>query len=69
MVFERAALSYFGSDNGVDLEKDVLARLAADGQLMMHRHTGYWASMDTFKDAQVLSDAWDAGAPWKLWAE
>ena len=69
MVFERAALSYFGSDNGVDLEKDVLARLATDGQLMMHRHAGYWASMDTFKDAQVLSDAWDAGAPWKLWAE
>lgn len=69
MVFDRAALSYFGSDNGVDLEKDVLPRLVADGQLVMYRHTGYWASMDTFKDAQVLSDAWDAGAPWKLWAE
>ena len=69
MVFESAALSYFGSDNAVDLEKDVLPRLVADSQLMMYRHTGYWASMDTFKDAQVLSDAWEAGAPWKLWAE
>jgi len=35
----------------------------------MYRHAGYWSSMDTFKDAQVLSDAWDAGAPWKLWSE
>ncbi len=69
MVFESAALAYFGSDNAVDLEKDVLPRLVADSQLMMYRHTGYWASMDTFKDAQVLGDAWEAGAPWKLWAE
>jgi glucose-1-phosphate cytidylyltransferase len=69
MVFESAALGYFGSDSAVDLEKDVLPRLVADGQLMMYRHTGFWASMDTFKDAQVLSDAWEAGAPWKLWAD
>ena len=35
MVFESDALGYFGSDNSVDLEKDVLPRLVADGQLMM----------------------------------
>ena len=69
MVFERAALDFFGVDDGVDLEKDVLPKLVAGGELMMYRHAGYWSSMDTFKDAQVLSDAWDAGAPWKLWSE
>ena len=69
MVFERAALDFFGVDDGVDLEKDVLPKLVAGGELMMYRHAGYWSSMDTFKDAQVLSDAWEAGAPWKLWSE
>lgn len=71
-VFERGALDYMqGNDGGeaeaIDLEKESLARLAADGQLMMYRHMGFWASMDTFKEAQTLNDLWDRGAPWKVW--
>ncbi|MBI5830400.1 MAG: NTP transferase domain-containing protein [Chloroflexi bacterium] len=66
-VFERGALDYLQGDDSVDLEKDALPRLAADGQLMMYRHTGFWASMDTFKEAQTLNDLWDQGAPWKVW--
>ncbi|MBI3241543.1 MAG: NTP transferase domain-containing protein [Chloroflexi bacterium] len=66
-VFERAALDYMQGGEDVDLEKESLARLAADGQLMMHRHAGFWASMDTFKEAQTLNDFWDRGAPWKVW--
>jgi glucose-1-phosphate cytidylyltransferase len=66
-VFEWAALDYLAGDDSVDLEKEVLPRLAADGQLMMYRHDGFWASMDTFKEAQELGEIWEQGAPWKIW--
>lgn len=66
-VFEREVQAYLKGQDDVDLEKEALARLAGDGQLMMHRHTGFWASMDTFKEAQTLNELWDNGAPWKVW--
>jgi glucose-1-phosphate cytidylyltransferase len=34
---------------------------------MLYRHTGFWQSMDTFKDAQSLTEVWEASAPWKVW--
>jgi glucose-1-phosphate cytidylyltransferase len=50
------------------LEREPLARLAADGQLRAYRHHGFWDCMDTYKDAVVLNDLWNGGeAPWKLW--
>ncbi len=67
-IFERAVLDYLQGDDTVDLEKEALPRLAADGELMMYQHQGYWASMDTFKEAQTLNDLWEKGAPWKLWS-
>jgi len=70
--FERGAVAYMqgrGADDAtVDLERDTLATLAADGQLMAYRHTGFWASMDTFKEAEVLNETWEQSAPWKVWA-
>ena len=66
-VFEHEFLEYLSGDESVDLETDALPRLAADGQLMMYRHEGFWASMDTFKDARYLNEVWDENAPWKVW--
>jgi len=68
MVFEREVFDYLAEDNRVDLESGALTRLAADGQLMMYRHTGFWQSMDTFKDALTLNELWDGESPpWKVW--
>jgi glucose-1-phosphate cytidylyltransferase len=51
------------------LEREPLARLAQAGQLRAFRHEGFWDCMDTYKDALLLNDLWEAGqAPWKLWA-
>jgi glucose-1-phosphate cytidylyltransferase len=66
-VFERAALGYFGGPDRLDLEREVLPQLAADDQLRMYPHSGFWASMDTFKEAQELNELWERGAPWKVW--
>lgn len=66
-VFERQVLDYVLGDDTVDLERETLGRLAKEGQLMMYKHEGFWASMDTFKEAQTLNELWDKGAPWKVW--
>lgn len=68
MLFERPVFDYLTEDNSVDLESGALARLAADGQLMMYHHTGFWQSMDTFKDALTLNELWDGeNPPWRVW--
>ncbi len=67
MVFERGMLKYLADDDQVDLEREALPRLAADGQLMIYRHTGFWRSMDTFKEALELDTVWRESAPWKVW--
>ena len=61
--FESGALGYLDEESV--LEREPLARLAADGQLCAHRHEGFWDCMDTYKDAVALNDLWAAGeAPW-----
>jgi glucose-1-phosphate cytidylyltransferase len=61
--FESAVLSRLPPDSV--LEREPLARLAADGELRAHRHEGFWECMDTYKDAVALNDLWDSGrAPW-----
>jgi glucose-1-phosphate cytidylyltransferase len=64
--FEPSALDYLDEDSV--LEREPLERLAADGKLRAHRHEGFWDCMDTYKDAVVLNDLWEAGeAPWRVW--
>lgn len=49
-------------------ENDPLKGLAADGQLAVYRHKGFWAAMDTLRDRVRLEQQWVEGrAPWKVW--
>ncbi|MBI2203075.1 MAG: glucose-1-phosphate cytidylyltransferase [Candidatus Rokubacteria bacterium] len=68
-VFNRAVFDYLSDDDGCVLEREPLERLAKDHQLEMYRHDGYWQCMDTPRDLQHLHEAWQHGAPWKVWAE
>jgi len=68
-VFEREVLRYLEGDDGVVLEQEPLRRLAADGQLAVYEHHGFWRAMDTFKDAQEMNNLWAQGAPWKVWPD
>jgi glucose-1-phosphate cytidylyltransferase len=64
--FQAGALSYLERDSV--LERAPLERLAAESQLWAHRHEGFWACMDTYKDAVQLNDLWASGAaPWRMW--
>ena len=67
-VFERKALDYLSTDPSCVLEREPLERLAADGQLSVYRHDGFWQCMDTFRDLQQLNQLWGSGeAAWKTW--
>ena len=49
-------------------EMEPLTGLAADGELMAFRHTGFWQPMDTLREKTQLESLWDSGrAPWKVW--
>jgi glucose-1-phosphate cytidylyltransferase len=64
--FSRSALEVLTPDSV--LEREPLERMAAARQLRAYRHQGFWACMDTHKDAVELGDLWAQGrAPWKLW--
>jgi glucose-1-phosphate cytidylyltransferase len=64
--FEPSVLELLDEDSV--LEREPLSRLADAGELRAFHHNGFWECMDTYKDAVLLNDLWDAGrAPWKLW--
>ncbi len=66
MLCEPRMLDYVSADSV--LEHEPFERLAADEQLRGWRHTGFWDCMDTYKDAVVLNDLWEAGSPpWRTW--
>lgn len=50
------------------LEKDVLQKLAAQGQLNSYVHRGFWQCMDTMREKEKLEELDASGkAPWKVW--
>jgi glucose-1-phosphate cytidylyltransferase len=66
-VLEPKVFEYIEGDSTV-FEKEPLEKLAADNELCAFCHTGFWQSMDTIRDKNVLEDLWKSGdAPWKIW--
>ena len=62
MVFQKDVFSHWAGEN---LERDVLPKLASEGQLYMHRHDGFFKSMDSFKEQQELEELINSGKkPW-----
>ncbi len=67
LCLEPEALELIAPDSV--LEREPLERLATHGQLRAYRHDGFWACMDTHKDAVELGDLWAQGrAPWRIWS-
>lgn len=60
-VMEPGALDYI--QPGEFFERRPMQQLAADGQLAVYEHHGYWAAMDTFRDVVALNEEWASGRP------
>jgi len=68
-VLEPAVLDYIEGDLSI-WEREPMEQLAQDGQLQAWRHHGFWQSMDTLRDKQVLEGLWESGEPpWKIWTD
>ncbi len=67
-VFSRKIFDYLADDDNCDLEVGALERVAEAGELMVYKHPGSWACMDTLRDMEYLNRLWDDGkAFWKAW--
>jgi len=65
-VFKKEIFKYF--ENGEELVEEPFRRLIEKGELISYKHDGFWASMDTFKDKQLLAELYQRGnAPWQVW--
>ena len=54
--------------NNCSWEADMLPKLVNMNQLSCYEHEGFWQSMDTVRDRDVLEALWSSGnAPWKSW--
>ncbi len=68
-VCEAGFLDYIDGDDCI-LEREPLEKLAAQGELMAYRHSGFWQCMDTVRDRQLLEELWSGdAAPWKVWTD
>lgn len=66
-VFEPGVFDYLDGDATV-LEASPMERLAAAGQLAAYQHGGFWQSMDTLRDRQLLEKLAESGTPpWMAW--
>jgi glucose-1-phosphate cytidylyltransferase len=64
--FKAAFASYLSDAPDCVLEQQPLTQLAADGQLQIFKHQGFWACMDTQRDRDQLNALWNSGdAPWR----
>lgn len=66
-VLEPSVIDYIEDDTTV-WEKDPLQKIAHDGKLAAYKHYGFWQSMDTLRDKNVLEELWNSGKPpWRIW--
>jgi glucose-1-phosphate cytidylyltransferase len=66
-VLNTGAIDYI-TDDTTTWEREPIAGLAHDGQLMGYQHDGFWSCMDTLKEKNMLEDLWRSGeSPWKIW--
>ena len=67
MVLEPKVFDYIKDDSTV-FERDVLMRLADEGELKSYVHKGFWQCMDTILEKKILEHCIEIGeAPWIRW--
>ena len=62
-ICQPEVLDLIDGDNQM-FEREPLERLAKAGELMAYKHQGFWHSMDTKRDRDMLESLWSSGAPW-----
>ncbi len=67
MVLNPGVFDYISGDETV-FEKEPLEQIAADGELIAYKHSGFWKCMDTQRDKMQLENMIASKkAPWMRW--
>ena len=67
-VFNKKIFDYLSDFEDCDLEFGTFEKLAGAGELMVYKHSGFWACMDTLRDVEYLNNLWKKNdAQWKIW--
>jgi len=67
-VLNHKIFDYLSSDDNCIFEYGPLEKLAADGELMVYKHDGYWQCMDTYREVEQLNTLYKNNkAPWWVW--
>ena len=64
-ICEPGVFDFIDNDSQM-FEREPLERLVKAGQLMAYKHHGFWHSMDSKRDRDILESLWDKNALWKL---
>ncbi len=66
-VLSPRVIDYIDGDS-TPWEHGPMRRLVDEGELSAYFHRGFWQSMDTLRDRNILEGLWTSGAaPWKIW--
>jgi glucose-1-phosphate cytidylyltransferase len=66
MVFNKKIFDFM-TDENVMMETTLLPKLAEMKQLKIYLFSGFWHSMDTYKDYEDLNHYWEHNPKWKVW--
>ncbi len=65
-IFRNEIFNYL--KEGEELINEPFQRLISEDKLGCYKYDGFWGSMDTFKDKQLLDDMYSKGEqPWEVW--
>ena len=68
LVASRRIFARLANTERVMFEQEPMRKLAAEGELMAFRHTGFWQPMDTYHEYTLLNRLWQENqAPWRTW--
>ena len=70
MVIDRKFIGrYLNGQEDQFCEREPLTRCAADGEMQVFKHQGFWQCMDNQREYNMLNAMWEKGnAPWtKYW--
>jgi glucose-1-phosphate cytidylyltransferase len=64
-IFRKEIFDYI--EEGDELVNEPFSRLIKAGELLAYRYEGFWRSMDTMRDRQLLEDMVEKGSmPWRV---
>jgi glucose-1-phosphate cytidylyltransferase len=67
-IFRNEIFKYM--KDGEELVNEPFQRLIEKQELITYKYDGFWVSMDTFKDKQMLDDLYARGeSPWEVWKQ